>query len=101
MKTSPRTRTFSPATLGVAIAAALAFSASAQADAIVSKDLQSRLGTAPTHQVIVTFKDRSDMPRLAALAAKIRPLKDLPMAGAVLTTAQVNLVASWDRVESI
>ena len=101
MKSALKTSPLSPSTLGVAIAAALAFSSAVQADALISKDLQARLLTAPTHQVIVTFKDRSDMSRLSTLGVKVRALKELPMSGAILTTAQVNLVASWDSVESI
>jgi hypothetical protein len=101
MKSALRNSPLSPSILGAAIAAALAFSGAVQAEALISKDLQARLLTAPTHQVIVTFKDRSDMPRLAALESSVRPLKELPMAGAILTSSQVNLVASWDSVESI
>jgi hypothetical protein len=101
MKTTLRNSPLSPSLLGVAIAAALAFSSAAQAEALISKDLQARLLTAPTHQVIVTFKDRSEMSRLSALGVKVRALKELPMSGAILTSAQVNLVASWDGVESI
>ena len=88
-------------TLGLAIAAGLALSFSAQADGLISPDLQQRLLVSPTHEVIVTFTDRSQMSRLAALTASVRPLKELPMAGAILTSAQVATVASWDGVESI
>ena len=101
MKTTRSNASLRLSTLGTAIAAALAFSSAAQADAIISKDLQARLLTAPTHEVIVTFKDRSEMSRLSSLGVKVRALKQLPMSGAVLTSSQVNLVASWDGVESI
>lgn len=101
MNTTPRNSMLPRSALGIAIAAALLFSSAVQADALISKDLESRLATASSHQVIVTFTDRSQMSRLAGIAAVIRPLKELPMAGAVLTTAQVQQVASWDGVESI
>jgi serine protease AprX len=51
--------------------------------------------------VIVTFSDRSQMTRLASLTTRLRQLKELPMAGAVLTSAQVKLVSTWPGVESI
>ena len=89
------------AVLGLAIASALLFPSAAFADALISKDLESRLSTTGTHEVIVTFGDRSQMSRLATLTARIRPLKELPMAGAVLTSAQVRQVAGWNGVESI
>lgn len=101
MKTTPRASTLCRTSLGVAITAALMVSSAAQAAALISQDLQSRLATAGTHQVIVTFSDRSQMSRLVAIAARVRPLQELPMAGALLTTAQVQQVAGWDGVESI
>ena len=101
MKTSLRSAVPSRTSLGLAVAGALAFSSSAQADALISPDLQSRLATASSHEVIVTFTDRSSMGRLATIAAIVRPMKELPMAGALLTTAQVKQVAGWDGVESI
>lgn len=88
-------------TMALSIAAGLAMSFSAQADALISRDLQQRLGTADTHEVIVTFSDRSQITKLSALTASARPLRELPMAGAILTSAQVNTVAGWDGVESI
>ncbi len=88
-------------TLMLAVATGLAFSSVVQADALISKDLQQRLATAPVHEVVVTFSDRSQMARLANLTATTLQLKELPMAGAVLTSAQVNQVAQWEGVESI
>ncbi len=35
------------------------------------------------------------------MTSSVRPLKELPMAGAILTSAQVQTVAGWDGVESI
>jgi subtilisin family serine protease len=79
----------------------MAFPGLARADALISPDLQSRLTVASTHDVIVTFRDRSQMSRLAALTPNVRLLKELPMAGARLSTAQVKVVAGWSGVESI
>lgn len=88
--------------MALAIATGLGLSNGANAEAIVSSDLKARLGTQLTHRVIVTFSDRSQMARLSTLTAgKLLPLKALPMAGALLTTAQVRQVAQWDGVESI
>ncbi|KQY52361.1 S8 family serine peptidase [Lysobacter sp. Root494] len=87
--------------LGLAIAASLALPVAAQADAIISKDLQQRLDAYPTHRVIVTFSDRSQMSRLSTLTHSLLPLKSLPMAGALLTSSQVRQVAQWSGVESI
>jgi len=87
--------------LGLAVAAGLSMSLGAQAAALVSADLQTRLLTSPTHEVVVTFSDRSQLSRLAAMTSTVRPLKELPMAGAILTSAQVQTVAGWDGVESI
>ena len=100
MKTSAHSlRKYAP--LAVAVAMALSFPLAAQADALISPDLQSRLATADSHEVIVTFSDRSQMTRLASLTTRIRQLKELPMAGAVLTSAQVKLVSTWPGVESV
>ncbi len=87
--------------LGLAVAAGLSMSFGAHAAALVSADLQTRLLTSPTHEVVVTFSDLSQLSRLAAMTSTVRPLKELPMAGAILTSAQVQTVASWDGVESI
>ena len=95
---NPRTNR---APLALAVAMAIALPAGAQADALISSDLQSRLATTGVHEVIVTFSDRSQMSRLSTLTTKLRLLKELPMAGAVLTSAQVKQVASWDGVESV
>jgi hypothetical protein len=99
MKNSTSLRKHAP--LAVAVAMALSFPFAAQADALISPDLQSRLATADSHEVIVTFSDRSQMTRLASLTTRIRQLKELPMAGAVLTSAQVKLVSTWPGVESV
>ncbi|MES2859485.1 MAG: S8 family serine peptidase, partial [Pseudomonadota bacterium] len=87
--------------LGLAVAVGLSVSFGAQSAALISPDLQKRLLLSPTHEVVVTFSDPSQMSRLAAMTSSVRPLKELPMAGAILTSAQVQTVAGWDGVESI
>jgi serine protease AprX len=87
--------------LGLAIAAGLGLSTVAQADALVSEDLQQRLDTHSTHRVVVTFSDPSQMSRLADLTSELLPMRALPMVGALLTSSQVREVAQWDGVESI
>ena len=85
--------------LGVAIAASVSFGA--QAAALISPDLEKRLTQAPVHEVVVTYSDPAVVAKLSALTAQMRALKELPMAGAVLTSAQVQAVANWEGVESI
>ncbi|MEO6264799.1 MAG: S8 family serine peptidase [Luteimonas sp.] len=101
MTLSSSNRALSRSALGLAIATGLALSSGAQAEALVSSDLQARLLTAPTHEVIITFSDRSQIQRLTNLTSTVRAMTELPMAGAILTSAQVNQVAQWDGVESI
>lgn len=73
----------------------------AHAEALISPDLQERLLTASTHEVIVTFSDPNVVTLLGGLTASLRPLQVLPMAGAILTSEQVEIVASWEGVESL
>lgn len=87
--------------LGLAIATSLSMPFGAQAEALISADLQKRLLVSPSHEVVITFSDRSQLSRLAAITSTVRPLKELPMAGAILTSAQVRTVAGWDGVKSI
>jgi serine protease AprX len=90
--------------LALAVVAGLSTAApspSAHAAARISDDLLARLPTAPAHEVIVTFRDRSQMSRLSLLTPKVLRLTQLPMAGAVLSPAQIEQVAQWDGVESI
>ena len=101
MPRSPRSATTIRTALGLAIAAGLSLSFGAQAAGLISPDLQQRLLTSPTHEVIVTFKNRSQISRLSLLTASTKPLQQLPMAGAILTSAQIQQVAQWDSVESI
>lgn len=81
--------------------AVLAWSADAPAAAVVSPDLQARLSSAGPHPVIVTVERRDVLDRLATLTGQLRVLQELPMAGALLTSAQVQEVAGWDGVESV
>lgn len=96
-----RCRSLSHSVLGLAIATGLGLSATAHAEALISKDLQQRLDAYPTHRVIVTFSDKSQVSRLANLTSSLLVLKSLPMAGALLTSSQVRQVAQWSGVESI
>jgi subtilisin family serine protease len=89
-----------PALLALAVASALAAPA-ALADAKISKDLQARLGLPGTQQVIVTWTDPAVATKLAAISPSVRTLSQLPMSGAVLTSAQVKQVATWPGVESL
>jgi serine protease AprX len=94
-------RPITPALLALAIAAGLGVAPAAQADALISKDLQSRLLLLTPHQVIVTWTDPAVATRLATISPSVRTLSQLPMSGAVLTSAQVKQVAAWPGVESI
>jgi serine protease AprX len=87
-------------TLSLAIAFGLSFTR-VDAAALVDPLLQQQLGTAGPHRVVVTFSDPSQMSRLLALSPTALLLQELPMAGALLTSAQVQLVAGWDGVESV
>jgi subtilisin family serine protease len=87
--------------LGLAVAAGLGLSGIAQAAALISPDLEARLASEPTHRVVITFSDAAQVSKLSALTSEVLPMRALPMAGALLTTAQVREVAQWDGVESI
>lgn len=99
MNRTSRHQAISRNALGLAIGLSLAFGA--QAEALISPDLQQRLLTEPTHEVIVTFSDRSQASRLDTLTPSVRHMQELPMSGALLTSAQVQQVADWEGVESI
>lgn len=92
-------RGFTYSSLGLAIALGLAGPAGAAA--LISPDLQQRLDAYPSHQVIVTFSDRSQMSKLGTLTGETLPMRALPMVGARLTSSQVRQVAQWEGVESI
>ena len=55
--------------LGLAVAIGLSVSFAAQSAALISPDLQKRLLLSPTHEVVVTFSDRSQVTRLANLTS--------------------------------
>lgn len=87
--------------LFVVLVAHLAWTAVASAAALIDPRLQQRLASSGPHQVVITFKRPSDAAALASLGVSFKPLQRLPMAGALLTTAQVNAVRQWTSVESI
>jgi subtilisin family serine protease len=94
-------RPAAPALLALAIAAGLGTVPAANAAALISSDLQTRLALAGPHQVIVTWTDPAVATKLATISTRVRTLRQLPMSGALLTSAQVKQVAAWPGVESI
>ena len=80
----------------------LLLAGTASAAGLIDPALAQRLasGSGP-HDVIVTFKTTSDANALAGLGVNFVALQQLPMAGARLTTAQVETVRNWPSVESI
>ncbi|HZF25339.1 MAG TPA: S8 family serine peptidase, partial [Steroidobacteraceae bacterium] len=84
------------------LVAGLLFAAAASAAAIIDPALAQRLASGPgPHEVVITFNKVSDSAALASLGVNSVRLQQLPMAGAKLTTAQVNIVQQWPSVESI
>jgi serine protease AprX len=84
------------------LTATLASNAPASAGARMDPVLQERLAAgAGSHDVVITFKRVSDSSALSVLGARFIPLRQLPMAGARLTTAQVRMVERWSSVVSI
>ncbi len=82
--------------------AALFYTGLASAAGFVDPVLAQRLAAgAGPHEVVITFKQPSDSTALASLGVNFIPLRELPMAGALLTTAQVQTVQQWISVESI
>lgn len=81
----------------------LAVAVPASAEGLLGPQLLERLQTADgPHEVIVTFKSRDAISRLTGeLGIDVIALRTLPMAGAVLTEAQIETVRQWDSVESI
>jgi len=74
----------------------------ASAEGFVDAALEQRLAAgAGPHDVVITFRQRSDSSALATLGVNFVALQELPMAGARLTTAQVRAVQQWPSVESI
>ena len=74
----------------------------ASAAVLIDPTLQQRIAASSgPHEVVITFKKLGDAGALATLAVNFVPLKKLPMAGARLTSAQVQTVRQWASVESI
>jgi serine protease AprX len=88
--------------LSLAISLSL-FAVCGQAGAAATLDpvLQQKLSSLGPHEVIVTFDDRSQMDRLLTVSPAATRLGELPMAGALLTSAQVQQVAGWPGVQSV
>ncbi len=51
--------------------------------------------------IVVTFKSQDNVLSLSVLGVKYQALTHLPMAGAVLTTAQIETIMGWPTVESV
>jgi subtilisin family serine protease len=81
--------------------AVLALSAEAGAEALIGPQLQQKLAQPGPYEVIVTFSDHAQSARIADITAQYQLLSELPMAGAILTRAQIEQIAQWDGVESI
>jgi subtilisin family serine protease len=86
----------------VFLAFSLSFAGIVAADAIVDPQLAQRLAAGPgPHEVIVDFRHSDDISRLSALGVRFVRMPRLAMAGALLTSAQVNVVRQWPQVESL
>ncbi len=90
-------------TLSVSIAFALALGVTepAAAAAQLGTSLQDVLAQPGPHQVIVTFRDKEAARTISLYTLQYQLLTELPMAGAVLTRAQIESLAARDDVESI
>lgn len=88
--------------LSLAISVAIAtLSADAGAEALIGSSLQQALQQQGPHEVIVTFRDQSQVGRIAEVTGQYQTLTALPMAGAILTRQQIEQLAARDEVESI
>lgn len=82
--------------------ATLFFAGVASAAVRIDPFLEQRLSADPgPYEVVITFRQASDSAALSSLGVRFVPLRQLPMAGAVLTAAQVQTVRQWASVESI
>jgi serine protease AprX len=79
----------------------LGLAGNACAVATLDPVLQQKLSSLGPHEVIVTFDDRRQMDRLLTVSPTAKLLDELPMAGALLTSVQVQQVANWEGVESV
>ncbi len=69
---------------------------------ILDPKLQQRMQTSTgPFQVIVTFANPAYMDMLNSLGVPVLKLTTLPMAGAVLTASQIQLVLNWEGTESV
>lgn len=99
MRTAQHTSTIP---LRLAIGFALAAAASqAGAAALLGPGVEAKLGSLLPQRVIVTYTDRDAAAGIAAVTSQFRLLRELPMAGALLTGAQIRQLARRDDVESI
>ncbi|HLF89685.1 MAG TPA: S8 family serine peptidase, partial [Anaerolineales bacterium] len=73
-------------------------------EAVMDPALQNEidlLGLAAPLEVVIVFSDMGRSPDVAALATTYFEMSSLPMAGAILTGAQIMDIASWPEVYSI
>lgn len=98
-----RTRILDRGMLSIATIALSLASMPGQAEGLLGPVLEDRMATDDgPHEVIVTFKTTDAVPSLAAnFGIDAIELEVLPMAGAVLSEAQIDTVRQWDSVESI
>ncbi len=84
-----------------ALAVIVVFCTTAQA-ALIGPSLQQKLvdGLGP-YEVIITFDDGASRPSLAGLVSSVVQLEQLPMAGAVVSRLQLELIADLPGVRSI
>lgn len=78
--------------------ASLTASAAALIDPVLQQRAASRSGP---HEVVITFKKPADVSALAALGVRFSSLRQLPIAGALLTNAQLQIVRQLPSVASI
>ena len=84
-----------------AIAALALFVPIAQA-ALIGPSLQQQLGGGPgPYEIIITMDEVDDLPLLGGLVGTLVPLETLPMAGAVATRLQIDLISALPGVRSI
>lgn len=99
LATRPFRRPLSFAVGAFALAAASGASADAIMDAVLERKIAVEDGP---HEVVVTFTTQDAVDSLGdRLGVDAIALSTLPMAGAILTEAQIDTVRRWDTVESI
>jgi serine protease AprX len=71
--------------------------------ALIDPGLEQQIATHEgPHEVIVTFRDPSQVTSLnEKLGVEIIALQTLPMAGAILSEAQIDEISQWESVKSI